>query len=161
MLKFLTSVAFLAVLFLQPSFGEDGSGVVGTWKLISYEVEAQATNQKMLVMGEKPTGYVTFLPNGRVFFLLTADGRKAAKTSDERAELLNTLVAYTGTYSVEGDQWTTSVDVAWNPEWIGTKQIRSFKLVGDQLIVSSPWRIMPNWADKGMTRSVVAFERAK
>ena len=42
----------------------------------------------------------------------------------ERADLLSTLVAYTGTYRIEGDTWTTKVDVAWNPEWVGTEQVR-------------------------------------
>src|SRR5207249_6818262 len=41
--------------------------------------------------------------------------------------LLNTLVAYTGTYRLEGDEWITNVDVAWNPEWVGTEQKRFFK----------------------------------
>ena len=112
-------------------------------------------------MGEKPTGYVTFTPEGRVFFVLTGEARKAAKTDQERAELLNTLIAYSGTYTVEGGKWTTNVDVAWNPEWVGTKQVRDFKLDGERLMVLTPWRVMPNWADKGMTRSIVTFERSK
>ena len=39
-------------------------------------------------MGDKPTGYATSLPEGRVYFVLTGEGRKAAKTDVERAELL-------------------------------------------------------------------------
>jgi hypothetical protein len=74
---------------------------------------------------------------------------------------LNTLVAYSGTYTVEGDKWITNVEVAWNPEWVGTKQIRDFKLDGEQLMVLTPWRVMPNWPDKGMTRSIVTFERSR
>jgi hypothetical protein len=74
---------------------------------------------------------------------------------------LNTLVAYSGTYSLEGDTWTTNVEVAWNPEWVGTKQVRSFKLDDKRLVVLTPWRVMPNWADKGMTRSIVTFDRSK
>jgi len=150
---------FLIGMLAQPSFGADENKVVGTWKLRAYVVEVQATGEKLPVMGEKPTGYVSFLPEGRVFFVLTGQERKPAKTDAERAELLNTLVSYTGTYSIEGNTWTTNVDVAWNPEWIGTKQVRSFKIEGDRLDVLTPWRIMPNWADKGMTRSIVSFER--
>lgn len=152
---------FLAGIQTQPSRGEDERGIVGTWRLLSYVVEVQATGEKLPAMGEKPSGYVTFLPEGRVFFLLTGDGRKPGKTDHERAELLNSLVAYTGTYSTEGNTWTTSVDVAWNPEWVGTKQVRSFRLEGDRLEVLTPWRTMPNWPDKGMTRSIVSFERAR
>lgn len=152
---------FAICVVAQPSFADDRSKVLGIWKLVSYEVETQATGQKGPVMGEHPTGYVAFLPEGRVFFVLTGEARKPAKTDQERADLLNTLVAYSGTYDVEGDKWITKVDVAWNPAWVGTKQVRFFKVDGDRLEVVTPWRVMPNWPDKGMTRSIVTFERAK
>ena len=152
---------FLAGIQMQPSRGEDAGGIVGTWRLLSYVVEVQATGEKLPAMGEKPSGYVTFLPEGRVFFVLTGDGRKPGKTDRERAELLNSLVAYTGSYLTEGNTWTTNVEVAWNPEWVGTKQVRSFRLEGDRLDVLTPWRTMPNWPDKGMTRSIVSFERTR
>ena len=56
---------------------------------------------------------------------------------------------------------TFEFEVTWNPEWVGTEQARSFKIDGDQLQVLTPWRVMPNWVDKGMTRSIVTFEHAK
>jgi Lipocalin-like domain len=159
--RFAILALVLGAVLTQSSFGEEDTKIVGSWRLLSYVVEVQATGEKLPAMGEKPTGYVTFLPAGRVFFLLTAEGRKPAKTDRERADLLDTLVAYSGTYSFEGETWTTKVDVAWNPEWVGTNQKRSFKLEGDRLDVLTPWRIMPNWSDKGMTRSIVSFERVK
>ena len=112
-------------------------------------------------MGKTPMGYAIFTPEGRAMFVITGEGRKPAKTVEERADLLSTLVAYTGTYRIEGDKWITKVEVAWNPEWVGTEQTRSFKVDGDRLRVLTPWRIMPNWPDKGQTRSVLTFERAK
>jgi hypothetical protein len=36
-----------------------------------------------------------------------------------------------------------------------------FTLEGDRLRVLTPWRVMPNWADRGETRSIVTFERGK
>jgi Lipocalin-like domain len=72
---------------------------------------------------------------------------------------LNTLVAYTGTYRLEGEEWITNLDVAWNPEWIGTEQKRFFKLEGDRLQVLTTWGVHPNWPDKGMTRRILTFER--
>ena len=149
------------VMTVPPTFAAEGPAVHGVWKLVAYEVEFQATGQKEPVMGERPTGYVVFIPEGRVWFVLTGEGRKPAKTVQERADLLSTLIAYTGTYRVEGDRWITKVDVAWNPEWVGTEQSRSFKVEGNRLQVLTPWRIMPNWADKGMSRSIVTFEREK
>jgi hypothetical protein len=84
--------------------------ILGIRKLASFEAEIQATGQKKPVMGQNPTGYVIFTPEGRAFFILTGEGRKPAKTVQERADLLNTLVAYTGTYRLEGDEWITKVD---------------------------------------------------
>jgi hypothetical protein len=149
------------VVVAQPSLADDRSKIVGIWKLVSYEVEVQATGEKVPVMGQNPTGYVIFTPEGRVAFVLTGEGRKAAKTTEDRAELLNTLVAYTGLYRVEGDKWITKVEVAWNPEWVGTEQTRSFTVDVDRLQVVTPWRIMPNWPEKGMQRSLITFERSK
>lgn len=161
MLKLKWSVVLLAFLLLGHSaVAADAGSVVGIWKLVSYDIEIQATGQKEAVFGQHPSGYVVFTPEGRVFFVLTADGRKPAKSVQERAELLSTLVAYTGSYRLEGDRWITKVDVAWNPEWVGTEQARSFTVNGGRLQVLTPWRVMPNWADKGMTRSVVTFERS-
>jgi Lipocalin-like domain len=79
----------------QAGFAKEEAKVVGTWRLVSYEVEIQASGQKEPVMGEKPTGYLAFTPEGRIFFVLTGEARKAAKTDRERAELLSTLVAGT------------------------------------------------------------------
>jgi len=154
----------LLVLFIfasQPSFANDNAKILGIWKLVSFEAEIQATGQKEPLMGQHPTGYVIFTPEGRAMFMLTGEGRMAPKTTEDRANLLNTLVAYTGMYRLEEDKWITKIDVAWNPEWIGTEQTRSFKIDGDHLQVITTWGIAPNWPDKGMQRRILTFERAK
>lgn len=158
--KWLAALVWFLML-VHPSFADDGTKIIGIWKLLAYEIEIQATGQKDPVMGQNPTGYAIFTPEGRVWFVLTGEGRKAAKTIQDRAELLNSLVAYTGMYRVEGDKEITKVDVAWNPEWVGTEQVRFFKVDGERLQILTPWRVMPNWSEKGMTRSIVSFERAK
>lgn len=134
-------------------------GIVGTWRLLSYEIEVQSSGAKEAVFGAQPTGYAHFSPAGRVMFILTADGRQAAQTSEQSAALLASLVAYSGRYRIEADKWITQVDVAWNPAWVGTEQSRQFLISGNRLQVLTPWRVMPNWAAKGQTRSIVSFER--
>ena len=110
-------------------------------------------------MGDNPTGYVIFTAEGRLSFTLSAQGRQPATTAEERSDLLSSMIAYTGSYRLEGDRWITRVDVAWNPSWVGTEQTRFYRVANDQLIVSTPWRVMPNWPEKGMTRSIVRFQR--
>jgi hypothetical protein len=53
------AIAVGAVTMAQPSFAADKDKIVGIWKLVSYEVEVQATGQKGPVMGDHPTGYVS------------------------------------------------------------------------------------------------------
>ena len=43
---------FVACIIAQASFAGDRDKIVGIWKLVSYEVEVQATGQKRPVMGE-------------------------------------------------------------------------------------------------------------
>jgi len=157
----LVGFTFVILITAQPCVADDSNKVVGTWKLVSYETEVQADGKKEPAMGQNPTGYAVFNPDGRVFLMLTGDGRTPAKTAEARSELFTTLVAYTGSYRLEGDKWTTKVEVSWIPEWVGTEQVRSVAVDGERLQVMSPWRVNPNWADKGMTRSIVTFVRSK
>jgi hypothetical protein len=151
----------LLVIAAQPSFADHRAKVQGVWRLVSYEVEIQATGQKDPLMGQYPTGYAIFTREGRAMFVVTGDGRRPATTIQERADLLSSLVAYTGTYRLEGDKWITKVEVASNPEWVGTEQIRFFRVDGNRLQVLTPWRVMPNWPQKGLTRSILTWERSK
>jgi hypothetical protein len=155
-------IAFAALMFTaQANAADEREKIAGLWKLVSYDVEVQSSGEKFPPMGKHPSGYVLFTQQGRVFFVLTGEGRTPAKTDQDRASLLSSMVSYTGTYRVEGEKWITKVEVAWNPEWVGTEQARNFKLDGSQLQVLTPWRVMPNWADKEMTRSIITFEKAE
>ncbi|MBD8907937.1 lipocalin-like domain-containing protein [Methylorubrum zatmanii] len=144
-----------------PARAEDEARLRGLWKLVSYEVEVRATGEMLPVMGAHPTGYAYFTPEKRVFFVLTGEGRKPAEDDAQRAALFKTLVSYTGRYRLDGDKWIAKLDVAWDPKWVGSEQTRMFTLEGERLRVLTPWRVMPNWADRGETRSIVTFERGK
>jgi hypothetical protein len=70
------------------------------------------------------------------------------------------MVAYSGLYRLEGDKWVTAVDVAWNPAWIGTDQVRFYKLEGDRLVVNSAWAPSTNFPGK-IVRVYVTWTRVK
>ena len=158
---FRTLTAAIILMFMSSSFANNETQVHGAWKLVSYEVEVQETGERFHPMGQKPTGYVVFTPEQRVWFVLTGEGRKPANTIEGKAALLDTIIAYTGNYRIEDNMWITSVEVAWNPPWVDTEQAREFKIDGDRLQVFTPWRVMPNWPEKDMTRSIVTFERSE
>ena len=146
---------------IKPQQTRQSNPVQGVWSLVSYVVEEQENSETFAPMGEHPSGYVIFTAEGRLSFTLTAEGRQPAETVAERAALQSSLIAYTGTYRLEEDRWITQVDVAWNPEWVGTEQTRFFRISGDQLTVHTPWRVMPNWPERGLTRSIVRFQRCR
>ena len=135
------------------------TAVHGAWQLESYQVEVKASGETFAPMGDHPSGYVIFTAEGRLSFTLAAEGRQPAESLAERAALQSSLIAYTGTYRLEEDRWITQVDVAWNPEWVGTEQTRFFRISDDLLTVHTPWRVMPNWPERGLTRSIVRFRR--
>lgn len=134
--------------------------IVGVWQLVSYEVELQATGELINAMGNHPRGRVIFTNDGWVAFNLEGTDRKPAKTEADRARLMTSLVAYIGQYRIEGDQWITSVQTAWAPEWVGTEQRRNVNIEGNIAKVITPWREMPNWAKNQMSRSIITFTRA-
>ena len=41
----------------QPSFADDREKVIGIWKLVSQEIEIQASGQKEPVMGQRDTQF--------------------------------------------------------------------------------------------------------
>ena len=154
-------VLFWILIAVQPSFADDRGKILGIWRLVSYEVESQATREREPVVGKNPTGYILFTPEGRMMVVNTGEGRKPASTDQDRAELFKSLVAYTGMYRVEGDKWITKVDVAANPAWVGTEQTRFLRVEGDRLQESTPvmqWAARP---EKGKVRFILTYEQAK
>ncbi len=105
------------VLFLvavQPGFADDAAKILGIWKIVSWDLEFQATGAKEPTFGEHPTGYIIYTP-GRMMSIITAQGREAPKTDQDRAALLKSMIGYTGMYRLEGDKFITKIDVSCEP----------------------------------------------
>lgn len=147
----------------QPSPNEEAlrQDLIGTWELVSYKVEEKESGKFINAMGPAPRGRVVFTPDGWVAFNLEGSNRLAATSDTDRAQLMKTLVAYIGRYRVEGDQWITTVQTAWAPEWVGTEQRRTVTVNGQYADVVTPWRKMPNWAAGRLSRSIIRFRRAE
>jgi hypothetical protein len=159
--RFFGASLFVAALLsgcATPTATGNGGLLVGTWKLVSFDMELQATGEHIQPMGRVPTGYLSFMSDGRMAVVITGEGRKAGTSEAERAALFSSLVAYTGNYRVDGDKWITSVDASWNPAWVGTEQPRTYKIAGTQLQESTSW--FPR-ADKTMVRVSNVYERVK
>lgn len=116
---------------------------LGTWRLQSYTTEDLETGQRADLLGPHPDGYISYGRDCRMYAILTKDGRKApvalVPTDAEKIELFSGLIAYSGTYAIEGDTVSHHIDVSWNQAWTGTIQVRQFKIDGNTLYI----RTMP------------------
>ena len=52
------------------------TSVHGAWQLLSYDVEEQSSGNTFAPMGDHPSGYVIFTAEGRLSFMLSAEGRQ-------------------------------------------------------------------------------------
>ena len=136
------------------------SSPVGTWKLVSCIFEDDQTKERTLLYGEHPKGYAVLTPEGRLMALITAEGRKAPRTAEDRDAAFRSVAAYSGRYRVDGNKFVTTVDIAWNEAWVGTDQERFFKVEGDRLYIETPPTPNPGVRD-GKMRGMLIWEREK
>src|SRR6266853_5387936 len=140
-------VIFLAIS--SPVFGADADILIGTWKLVSWQVIVE-NEPPQNVFGSNPKGFLILTREGRSIVVTTADNRKSGMGDAERAALHKSMLAYSGKYRIEGNDFITLVDVSWNEEWNGAEQRRHFRLEGDKLFIesaSAPSIVFPGRTD--------------
>jgi Lipocalin-like domain len=97
--------------------------------------------QPRLSTGAHPTGYLSYGPDCRMYAIIVRENRKqpagVVPTDVEKIELFGRVLAYAGTYTIDGDKVSHHVDVSWNEAWTGTTQVRQFKIEGKALHIRS------------------------
>jgi len=72
-----------------------------------------------------------------MYVMVVKENRKApatdVPTDAERIELFGGLIAYTGSYTIDGDKVSHHIDTSWNQAWTGTTQVRQFRADGKSL----------------------------
>ena len=87
------------------------NALIGTWKLLSHQMIVE-NGEPISFFGQHPRGYLVLTPEGRMIGILTSDSRKPGLEDAARAELHRSMIAYSGRYRVESDQFVTTVDVS-------------------------------------------------
>ena len=127
------------------------NSLIGNWKLVSHQLIVE-NEEPIEYYGKRPKGYLVLTPEGRMIGILTSDTRKPGLGDAERAELHKSMIAYSGRYRVEGDQFITTVDVSWNEAWNGTQQRRTYELKDGRLSIvsaSQPSPVVPGKTSYG------------
>jgi Lipocalin-like domain len=155
-------LAAVVCLCFQAGFAlaEDTAGqLAGSWKLILWTIQivgGEATEP----FGPNPKGRAVFAADGYVAFVIVAANRKPATSNEESAALLNSLLAYTGKFMIEGDKFITKVDMSGNELLTGQDQIRFFKLEGDKLTIRTAEQVSSVFPGKRVVGSLT-WERER
>ncbi len=134
---------------------DDAEKLIGDWKLASFFTEDVETKQRTNVYGDNPTGYLAITAGRRFIGLLTPDQQKAAQTLEEQAAAYRAMLAYTGKLRLDGERFIVDVDAAWNKDWVGTEQVRFWRLEGNRLLIKSAPIPNPNVAGRMMVGTLV------
>jgi len=110
------------------------NALVGTWKLTSWLTKFDG-GDTVQPYGAYPKGRFLITADGHWFVILTAANRAPAKTLEQKAALLDTMLAYAGRYTIDGDKISIRVEMSSNEIYTGANQIqtRFFSVQRDML----------------------------
>jgi hypothetical protein len=160
----LVSVALMLPTLVVTKAARAADSIVGSWRLVSWveeETESKALHKNF---GDNPIGVLTYTADGRVSIIF-ADPKRTAPASPkatdaEAAALYRSMVAYAGSYRLEGDKVFVKVDVSWNRAWDGQdRPPNSVEVKGDRLTYKTSPFISP-FIGKQMV-ATLAWERIK
>ena len=117
----------------------------GTYRLLSCE-KRWSDGEIEFPYGEAPEGLLVYTGDGYVTGHLMrngvpplASGARRATARELRQAFLGYL-GYYGTYAVDIVAGTVTHRVlgSWHPNWVGTDQVRTYRMEGDSLVISTP-----------------------
>lgn len=97
---------------------------------------------------------------GRWIAIQTAEGRLPPRTEEDRAAAFRSMLAYSGFYRAEGQEIVIDVDIAWDESWIGTEQVRTFRIDGDTLHIEAAPQAYANFGGRVM-RGMLVWQRER
>lgn len=130
------------------------SPLIGNWKLLSIK-NFFDDGPPEDIYGTRPNGTLILTHEGRMVSIVTAENRQAGTTDAERAELHRSMIAYSGRYHVDGNEFVTTVDLSWNEIWNGTNQRRYWKIVDGKLFIETTPQLSPNFPGRLVTARIV------
>jgi hypothetical protein len=155
--------ALFVVIASVWSTAQAGESVVGSWRLVSWVQEDVESKAVQAVFGDSPIGVITYTSDGHMSVFIANPKRRSAggplPTDAEAAELYRTMVAYSGTYSIDGNKVTHKVEVSWNQAWNGTDQQRFIEVKDNHLTIKTPIMASPMSGKESI--NTLVWERMK
>jgi hypothetical protein len=147
----------MVIATIGRSTGPDSSArFIGSWELVSYELRL-ASGAVLKPFGDHPTGRILYQENGQMSAQLmrpapapfaSTDWLQARTEEADRA--WRGYIGYWGTFTVDPKARVVAhhIEGGWFPNWVGQRQIRSFRFSGNQLTLeadSPAWHATLIW----------------
>ena len=105
------------------------------------ETEDQETGEKHNLLGVHPSGYLSYGADCRMSTMVVKESRKGpaalVATDPEAVELYRGMIAYAGSYAIDGSKITYHIEASWNQAWSGTTQVSQFNIDGNSLYIKT------------------------
>jgi hypothetical protein len=119
------------------------SQFLGTWKLVSSEEKLKdGTIRPFQELGPHGVGYLMYAADGHMCCLLTNPDRPRwddPPTAAQKTAAIEGLAAYCGRFEIDEVNhvmWHYP-ELAWKPDYVGSRQARPYRLDGDRLTLSA------------------------
>ena len=162
MLNRIAAVSFaLGMLCLSTLARADANPLLGTWQLKSFVREVAGTGERYDQLGDRPDGYISCSPDGRMLVFVTADQPQPRNepTDEERLRLRKSMLAYGGTYKMLPGKVVHHIDIGWDGKRLGTDQVRFYSIDGDALSLKTEPNKSPVDGREGV--GVLTFSRVR
>lgn len=107
--------------------------ILGTWELVRFEITSNDGVVK--AWGPNPRGQLIYTDDGHMSVSINRDPQPA---ESEAQSILNSILFYAGTYSVNGNVIQHAVTLASNPDRVGREMIRHAEFHGDEIHLKTP-----------------------
>jgi hypothetical protein len=118
----------------------------GIWRLVDIRACIESTQRLTSPLGGNPMGTIVF--SNRRMLAAVCDGDRNAAEAGERS-----FHSYGGLYTFDGSTLEVVVDIASDPKWIGSNQVRAVVLLTEQeMLLRPPTR---HYGDSLETRELI------
>jgi hypothetical protein len=119
--------------------------LIGAWQLVEFKMRNRDGDINDM-QGWIKRGLIIYSTDGHMSATLCMSEQPLRFQSDqpstgtdaEKIAAFNAYTAYCGRYSVKDDTIFHDVEICLYPNWSGTRQIRTARLSGDELVLTSP-----------------------
>lgn len=107
--------------------------ILGTWELARFEITGKDGSIKN--WGPNPRGQLIYTVDGHMSVSINRDPQPAGS---EAQSILNSILFYAGTYSIDGDIIRHKVTLASSPERVGRDMVRYAEFHEDEIHLKTP-----------------------